>query len=159
MKRMALRSRGSRSDAIEYALRLLSYRSRSRSELIQRLCKGGFGRAESEKTVRYLKERGFIEDRTLAGELYRNAVERRVLGRIGIRAFLGRRGIEKDLIDETLSVHTTDIDRESALRFVMKRVKTLQGHPQDVKKRRIRGALQRRGFSAEIIRSVIESVW
>ncbi len=154
MKRVR-RSRDSRNETRNYALRLLSYRSRSRSEMIERLTKKGFGYEETERTVRYLQERGFIEDRALASELFTNAVERKYLGRTGIKAFLSRRGIDKELINETLSMHTRDMEMESAGRLVRKRVKALQRHPKEVKRRRIRAALQRRGFSADVINRLI----
>jgi len=123
--------------------------------MIERLGKKGFGYEETERTVQYLQESGFIEDRSLAAELFTNAVERKYLGRTGIRAFLGRRGIDKELINETLSIHTRDMEMESAGRIVRKRLKALQRHPKEVKTRRIRAALQRRGFSADVINRVI----
>ena len=145
-------SRGSRNKAINYALKLLSYRSRSRSEMIERLKKKGFSCQETERTVCYLQDRGFIEDRALAKELFNNAVERRSLGRMGIRVFLGRRGIDKELINETISFHTREMEMESADRFTRKRLENLKSYPDDVKRRRIRAALYRRGFSSEVIR-------
>jgi len=151
-------SRGSRNEAIIYALKLLSYRSRSRSEMIERLNKKGFIHQETERTVRYLQDRGFIEDRALAKELFTNAVERRSLGDMGIRAFLGKRGIDKELISETISIHTRDMEIESACRFTKKRLEHLKSYPDDVKRRRIRAALYRRGFSAEIIREAVRTV-
>jgi len=155
MRRNPRVSRGSRNEARRYALKLLSYRSRSLREIIERLNKKGFIPAETERTVSYLKERGFIEDRALAKELFTNAVERRSLGRTGIRAFLGRRGIDKELINETLSIHTRDMEMESADRFVKKRLENLKDYPYHVKRRRIRAALHRRGFSAEVIREAL----
>ena len=92
---------------------------------------------------------------SLAKELFTNAVERRSLGRMGIRAFLGRRGIDKELINETISIHTRDMEMESACRFTKKRLENLKSYPDDVKRRRIRAALYRRGFSAEIIREAL----
>ena len=158
MTRSPRKSRDSSNEAISYALKLLSYRSRSRSEVIERLKKRGFIHQEAEKTIHYLQDRGFIDDRALAKELFTNAVERRSLGRMGIRAFLGRRRIDKELINETISSHTRDMEMESAARFTRKRVENLKSYPEDVKKRRIRAALHRRGFSAEIIRAAVKTV-
>lgn len=151
-------SRGSQNEAINYALKLLSYRSRSRSEMIERLKRKGFIHQETERTIRYLQDRGFIEDRALAKELFTNAVERRSLGRMGISAFLCRRGIDKELINETISIHTRDMEMESADRFTRKRLENLESYPDDVKRRRIRAALHRRGFTAEIIREAVKTV-
>ena len=156
MKR-ARRLKGSPNEARSYALRLLSYRSRSSSEMIERLGKKGFAPEDTERTIQYLQDRGLIEDRTLAQELFTNAVERRCLGRMGIRAFLGRRGIDKGLVNETLSTHTRDMEKESAVRYVKKRLVALQRHPKAIQRRRIQAALQRRGFSADIIREAVTS--
>jgi regulatory protein len=152
------RSKGSPSEAIKYALRLLSYRSRSCSEIIGRLEQKGFSQEEAERTVRYLQEKGFIEDRRVAMELLRDATERKHLGRRGIEMFLRRRGINREIINDILSSHAVDVDRVSAMKYVRRRLRVLDTLPDETVKRRIRAALRRRGFSAEVIRMAVKSL-
>jgi regulatory protein len=116
-----------------------------------RLVRRGYDEEEIDKTLDLLQESGLIEDRSLAEGLVRDAIERRLLGRKGIEAFLRHRGIDRDLIDEVLSHHSDDIELETAKRLIEKRLRTLQGQSREVMKRRLRGMLTRRGIAGDVI--------
>jgi len=126
--------------------------------MIERLKRKGFDEKQINNTMQYLENIGLINDEALAPELLRYAVEKKHLGRKGIRAFLYTRGIKKDLIDETLSNFSEGIEKEAALRLVEKKMKVLRNHPEDIIKRRLWGILQRRGFSADVISTMIKSI-
>ncbi len=147
--------KGSRNDVKTYALRLLAYRSRSRKEMLERLRGKGFESDQINTVITSLEDTGLLNDKVLSSDLFRYAIERKSLGRQGIRMFLAKRGIEKDLIESTLSTHTDEGDEKAALEFAERKLKTLKKHPDDVVKRRLWGMLQRRGFSAGVIRKVI----
>ncbi len=149
---------GLASEARLYALKLLHYRSRSEKEIIQRLRRKSFDDIQINNTVEFLKKAGLINDDILASELLRNATEKKQLGRKSIQAFLSNRGIKKDLIAETLSGLSEDKEKETALRLVEKKMKVLKNYPKNVIKRRLWGMLERKGFSAEVINSVMKSV-
>jgi len=154
-KEKGLTLQGSQADAKTYALKLLSFRSRSRKELQYRLKKKGFSTEQIDVTILFLERAGLINDENLAAELLRYSSERKSLGAKGIKAFLVKRGIDKELIHKALTAHTQDIEEESAKRFVEKKLKTLRNYPEEVIKRRLLGMLQRRGFSTEVIRKVM----
>lgn len=149
---------GSATEAKRYALKLLHYRSRSEKEIIQRLKRKGFDDNHINDTVEFLKNAELIKDNVLASELFRNATENKLLGRKGIQAFLSNRGIKKDLAAEALSCLSEDTEKETALRLVEKKMKVLRNHPKNVIKRRLWGMLERRGFSAGVINTVIKSI-
>ena len=146
------------NDPKRYALRLLSYRSRSRKEIFDRLKRKGFPAAEIEKTIYFLENAGFIGDEALTRELFKYSVERKSLGKKGVEAFLTKRGIDKELIHKELSGYTKDIEAESAARFAEKKLKSLHKYPKEIIRRRIWGMLQRRGFSAEVIHKTLEGL-
>jgi regulatory protein len=150
--------KGSHADAKSCALKFLSYRSRSRKELFDKLKRKGFSNGQIDHTIRFLEAAGLIDDQNLAGELFAYSLERKPLGKKGIEAFLSRRGIGKELIHRTLSVHTGDMEQESANRFVEKKLRSLKSYPEDVVKRRLWGMLRRRGFSAEAAQKAIGSI-
>lgn len=150
--------KGSPADAKACALKFLSYRPRSKKELLDRLKRKGFSVEEINTVIRSLEQAGLINDQNLSMELFTYSLERKPLGKKGIRAFLARRGIDKELVHKTLSAHTGDMEEESAKRFVEKKFKSLKNYPEDVVKRRLWGMLQRRGFSAEVIQRVIGSI-
>jgi len=153
----ALTLKGSPADAKSCALKFLSYRSRSKKELLDKLKSKGFSSEQIDHTILFLEHSGFIDDQNLAGELFAYSLERKPLGKKGIEAFLSRRGIGKELIHRTLSVHTGDMEVESAKKFVDKKLKSLKNYPEDVVKRRLWAMLRRRGFSSDVIQKVIGS--
>ncbi len=139
------------------ALKLLSYRSRSKKELFEKLERKGFSRQEIVSTIDSLEKAGLISDEHLAAELLRFSVERKFLGKRSIEAFLFRRGIGRELVHQTLSTHTNNIETESAEKFVEKKLKSLKKYPADAVKQKLWGMLQRRGFSIEVIKQVLDS--
>lgn len=150
--------KGSRAEARSYALKLLSYRSRSRKEMIERLIKKGFNEEETERAVLSLEEAGLIKDESLAEELFNYAATRKNLGRRGIESFLSRRGIGKELRSKTLSAHTEEMETDAAHRIIETKLRTLKRHPADVIRRRLFGMLQRRGMSADVINKAVRSL-
>jgi len=141
-----------------YALRLLSYRSRSRKELSERLKEKGFASKEIVGAIDFLEGAGLIKDKALAESLIQDAIEKKYLGRCGIKRLLQCRGIEKEIIDETLSSLTNDIEEDVALRFVEKKLKTMKTYPEEVIRQRLWVMLHRRGFSADMINSAVKSI-
>lgn len=156
--RRALKLKGSPAEARSYALKLLSYRARSRKEMLARLIRKGFNEEQTNNAILFLEEAGLIKDETLAKELFSYALERKNLGRRGIEFFLSKQGIGKELISKTLSVHTKDMEMDAAQRIIDKKLGTLRRHPADVIKRRLSGMLQRRGVQAEVINKTIRSL-
>lgn len=155
---MSLRLKDSHAEVKNYALKLLRYRSRSKKEMHERLRRKGFDNDQINRAMGFLEDAGLMKDEVVARELSRNAIERKYLGRKGIEMFLSRRGIERELINETLSTHTREMEKETALKLVEKRLKTLKNYPENVIKRRLWGILGRRGFSTDIINRAIKSI-
>ncbi|MBI5027026.1 MAG: regulatory protein RecX, partial [Nitrospirae bacterium] len=139
-------------------LRLLSYRSRSRKELTERLVQKGFDADTVDSIVAALEQEGLVRDNALASELLRVAVEGKGLGREGVRALLIKRGIERELIKETLSGLTKETEEETALRLVEKKLKTLKVCPEDTVRQKLWGLLKRRGFSTDVINTAFKSL-
>ena len=160
-KKTQTRLKAKHPDAKAYALKLLSYRSRSKKEVIQKLKEKGFDTQEIDRVVDFLEGAGFIKDEALAASLLRNAVERKYLGRKGIKMLFARRGIEKELADETLSALTNDTEYESAMRLMEKKIKTLGNYhsvSSDIIKQKLWRMLVRKGFSGDVINSVLKSI-
>ncbi len=118
----------------------------------------GFDEALIRDTVTYLHNIGLMDDVSLASDLYRIGAEHKSLGKRGIRMFLAKRGIDRELIDTTLSDHTPDKEIEAAREFAERKYETLKKYPEQVIRRRLWGMLQRRGFSAHVVHTVINSV-
>lgn len=141
--------------AIKYALKLLSYRGRSESELLKRLRIKGFGVEAVESAMERLKDGGYVDDENLARSLKRRAEEVKHLGLGGARMYLREMGIPKDIVEETLK----DYDEiASSMRLVNSRSRSASGVPRSVARRRLSGQLRRRGFSAGVARKALEAL-
>jgi regulatory protein len=155
---MARKSKDSPAEARAYALKLLSYRARSIREMTGKLRIKGFHEDHINSTTEYLLKIGLMNDESVASDLYRLTTEYKSLGKNGIRTFLMKRGINKNLIDKTLADHSSEIDEKTAMEFAVKRMEVLKKYPRDVIKRRLWGLLQRRGFSYDVIKRVVDSL-
>ncbi|UCH81582.1 MAG: regulatory protein RecX [Nitrospiraceae bacterium] len=150
--------KGSLAEVRRYALRLLNYRSRSRKEMLERLGKKGFDQDHITHVMDFLEKADLLNDEILASDLFRQSTERRYLGSRGVRMFLAKRGIPKDLIDKTMSDHTTEMEEVSALKCIEKKIGSLIRKPDHVKKRRLWGMLERRGYSGSVINRALRKV-
>ncbi len=152
------------SDAFRYALRLLSYRGRSTTELREKLGLKGFTVQQADEALQKLERLGYINDSALAGALTRLARDTRKLGRRGAMGYLLKRGISAGLAQEALAGYD---EFEGAMRLALKKVKAMEGPApgqrdeekipvgkDPVFKRRLYGVLARRGFSPQTIRQV-----
>ena len=129
MRAIPRKLKDSDADARAYALKLLGYRGRSRREMLDSLRRKGFDDEQINRTIEYLAEIGLMNDEALASDLYRLSADYKSLGKKGIRTFLIKRGLDKDLIENTLSAHTSEIEEKTALEFAEKRLETLKPHP------------------------------
>ncbi len=141
-----------------YAYKLLSYRSRSRKEMLERLRAKGFEAEDVDAVMEFLENSNLINDAELASELFSYSARSKPLGRNGIRMLMFKRGIDKSLIDETLSAHTSDMEEKAAMKFASRKSMVLNNYPAEVARRRLWAMLQRRGFSAGVIRKAVDSV-
>jgi len=152
------RLKGSLAEVRGYALRLLNYRSRSRKEMLERLGKKGFDKHHIDTVMDFLERTKLINDEVLASDLFRQSTERKYLGFRGVRMFLAKRGIPEALINKTMSEHTSEMEELSARNFIGKKLASLSRHPDKVKKRRLWGMLQRRGYSISVISRVFREI-
>ncbi len=152
------RLKGSLAEVRGYALRLLNYRSRSRKEMRERLGDRGFNQEHINDVMDFLERAKLINDEVLASDLLRQSTERKYLGGRGVRMFLSKRGIPKQLIDKTMLAHTMEMEELSARNFIEKKLHSLSRHPDNVVKRKLWGMLQRRGYSISLISKLFREI-
>ncbi len=143
-------------NALKYALKILGYRDRSMSEMRQKLTGKGFPKNVVEGTIAYLEEKAFIDDRRLAELLKRDAVERRHFGAQGVRSYLIRRGIAKDIADEMAESDNDYLG--AAMQLAEKKMRSMGRLDSVTIKRRLLGLLARRGFTSDEIRQVLKKI-
>ena len=145
----------------EKALNLLTYRARSKKELIDRLKEKGEVQPQAEiniiaDVIGELETIGLVNDNGFAELWVRE--RSKLYGPFRLRAELIKKGIAQEIIDKTLSeLNEPDIARRLAQKW-MDRHKEVrpQNLPPDVLKRRLFSFLMRRGISYETINSLYQ---
>lgn len=145
----AFRSLSARSLARERALELISRRSMSRKELMDKLISKGEAEDVAEYCAGWLEENGFIDEERYAQQIARHyAAKGYGAGRV--RAELSRRGLDRELWDTAMAAMPAGDEKLD--RFIASRLKD----PEDRDEiRKISSALYRRGYPWEEIRSAL----
>lgn len=138
------------NEAFRFALKLISIKDRTESEIRNRLEKKGFSEAVIFETIEKLKEKGFIDDKKFIKKAEKIA-EDRFIGETGLKYYLTKRGINKELLNELPQIDEILI----AQRLLDRKEHFLKDIPEDKKKAKIVGFLLRRGFSWDTVNNFI----
>lgn len=84
------------------AFNLLSYRKRSRSELIERLQQKDFKKSDIEIAISYLEDLKYIDDKDFALSFVNDKVKNKNLGPLGIKNEIKRYNIDPEIIEECI---------------------------------------------------------
>ena len=147
---------GGYQKALNSALRILTGRDHSKSELIRKLKQRGLKSEDIEKAVWECERLDYINDERTA-RVYINQMIRKGHGLNRIRHEMNKKGLRSQRIQNILSEIESDIDEaEGAERILEKNVKRFEREA-DLKKRRdkIYRFLYARGFSQDTIRKLI----
>lgn len=143
--RAASRSALARNRAME----LLSRRPMSEKELIDKLIRKGEDEETAADCARWLRENGFLNDESYAAAVARHYAAKGY-GPGRVRAELSRRGVDRELWDDTLEAIPENTDKLD--RFISSRLTDPEDRDQI---RKVSAALYRRGYSWEEIRSAL----
>jgi regulatory protein len=144
--------------AQDYALKLLSYRERSRQEIQVRMERKGFQREVIEKVLRYLEGQKYLDDRRFA-ELWAHDRLRKGYGKVRVILELRKKGVNQEIIDEVVKKTYSSVDEiEMALELVKRKGYNLEWAGDQRVARRASEFLRRRGFSFSVIREVMSRI-
>lgn len=141
----------------DYAYTLLSYRDRSEYELKRRLFEKGFHSEAIREVLTFLKDRGFVDDRSFVNKWVDNIIMSRPMGRMKVVYELRRKRVNEDIIEEVCD-EKLGFDTETILarKAAEKRMNVLTSYPQDIIRKRLHTFLRNRGFDFEIIRELMK---
>ena len=145
----ALRLSSGRSLAREKALELLSRRPMSRQELKSKLIQKGQDEDTAEYCAAWLCDNGLLDDESYAAAVTRHYAAKGY-GPGRIRGELSRRGVDRELWDDTIQAMPENTDKLD--RFIAARLTDPEDRDQI---RKVSAALCRRGYSWEEIRSAL----
>ena len=149
-----------RDEQVEFArriaLNLLETRARSADELRRAMAK----KLVPEDIIADLLERfervGLVDDAAFATALVntRTKVARR--GRARIRQELREKGVPETVAADALAAVDPEDELAAASQFAVKKVRSMASLDPAVARRRLYGALARRGFGSDVVRHVVE---
>jgi regulatory protein len=142
--------------AIDYALRLLSYRPRSERELRQRLKRKGIGQQAVDGAVERLRELGYLDDEAFARSRVQTRQAARPRPGWAVARELRQRGI-----DGETAKNATDVisDEDAALEAARRRLSRYAALEYPVFRERLGRFLTSRGFSYDVARRTINACW
>ena len=144
--------------ARQSAFRLLKFRLRSVDEIRQRLKKKKIPADIIEQTIRFLKEKEFIDDGIFA-KLWLQSRLRRQMGFKRIIRELKEKGINPDIIEEITRETRKDYSEEKIVSdLARERLRKLKNVDRGKAKQRLYGWLLRRGFSPEVVFDVVNKI-
>lgn len=137
---------------LQYAFCLLGFRARSEAEMRQRMAQKRYSPGVIEKTVARLYQLSMLDDRDFARAFI---ASRPGKGPAWLRQELYRKGISRPLAEELI---TEEISPEKELadawQLAQRALQTTERPIEQSALLRLRRALQRRGFSFEVIGQV-----
>lgn len=159
--------------AREAALRLLSVRPRTISEMRRRLKRNDFGTEVVDETVEWLVERDFLDDVAFCRDFLTERLRRRPRGRFGLVQELRKRGVARELAERMVEtvLEEEGVDEEAVARRAARDWLGKQspgaldalgsGEPAEAARtlrRRLYSHLERRGFPRGLARRVLDEV-
>ncbi|HEX2979404.1 MAG TPA: RecX family transcriptional regulator [Anaerolineaceae bacterium] len=143
--------------AYQTALRLLSYRARTETELRQRLERKGHSEEVIEQTMERLHANGLINDHQFAQDWVDNQSNFRPRGRRLLRMELRQKGVDDSAISNALS--DAQDEAELAYQAAQRPAKRLAGLPWLEFRQKLSQSLARRGFTYDTIAPTVSRLW
>jgi regulatory protein len=141
------------------AYRYLTIRPRSRIEVQTKLRDREFPRDIISSVIDHLIKLGYLNDEQFAQQWAASRVRSRGFGRRRIEQELRTKGIDRDTVKEVLgNLFEESPEADIARKEADKKLKTLSRFEPEVRRRRLAGFLERKGFSSGTIRDILRSV-
>lgn len=149
----------SNKSALNTALRILTRRDHSRSELVRKLKQRGFGKEDINQAVSSCEQFDYINDERTA-RVYIRQLKRKGYGKKRMRLELNKKGLKgariQHILDESVSAND---EREGADRILKKNMKRFERETDALKRRdKIYRFLRARGFSQDVIAAAIKGI-
>lgn len=146
--------------AMRQALNRLNRRAMTRRKLDQKLRDLAHDGPTRAAVLDRLEALGLLDDRAYAEALIRETQRAKPAGPMLLKKKLFERGVDGALADRLVAEATADPDqqRAAAAAFAQTKLKSMARLDTEVRKRRLYGALSRRGFTPDVVRDVMEQV-
>lgn len=141
----------------DYALKVIEFKDRTEKEIREKLTQKGYDENITEDEIAFLKDYGFINDLRYAQRFVSDAINLKKWGKARIRAELLRKGVDREIIDNTVEDAFIDVDDDRLFKEMQRRFKN--SDLSNIKERtRIFNFYMRRGFSPDEIKGAMNSM-
>jgi len=145
--------------AYRQAMQRLNRRQYTARDLRQKLRRLEHDDATIDRVLQRLRELRLIDDERYGETLLREMQRSKPAGPKLMRAKLYQKGVDAKVIDRLVDEATdSDSQRDGALAFAEKKLRSLQRVDAVTRRRRLYGALARRGFDGDVISDVMEQL-
>ena len=135
---------------------MLSYRQRSKHELIELFLANGFLLVNIKNVINDLEKRKYINDYEFAKIYASHLVKEKKLGQFLVRQKLKQHKIDSETIADIVSKLYKDFPPENLIKEIIKKKKLLSGKAEK-NKIKLTNYLKRKGFQLEEIIPVLKS--
>ncbi|HET7477330.1 MAG TPA: regulatory protein RecX [Dermatophilaceae bacterium] len=142
--------------ARQIALRQLALSPRSRAQLSRKLRDRGCDPVVADAVLDRMAEVGLVDDQAYAELLVRSQQAARGLAKGALAQQLRAKGIEEDLVRDTVGAIAEETERDQAHRLVAKKLRTMHGVDASVQARRLGAMLARKGYPSGLSWSVVQ---
>ena len=146
----------SQQKILDVALNLLSFRMRSKAELMRRLKRKNFNEDGIYAVMKKLETKGYIDDQKFALVFAREKVRRKLIGPVALRSEFSVHGLDPDIVEYTLKKTYDEISEQTLMdQLLAKRRVPLNESLSLKEKQNAVNTLRNKGFSWDRIQEML----
>ena len=141
---------------LDFALNLLSYRMRSKVELMQRLKRKKFNEDGIYSVMEKLETKGYIDDQKFASAFAREKVRRKLIGPMALRSEFSIHKLDSDILEYTLKKIYGEFPEHTLMDQLLEKRRVPMNKPLDIaEKKNAVNTLRNKGFSWDRIQEIL----
>ena len=141
---------------MDVALNLLSYRMRSKAELIRRLKRKKFNEDGIYSVMEKLETKGYVDDQKFARMFAREKVRRKLIGPMALRSEFSVHGMDSDILEHTLKQTYDEFPEHTLMGQLLAKRRVPMNKTLDLKeKKNVVNTLRNKGFLWDQIQEVL----
>ena len=141
---------------MDYAMKYLTAKDRTVSEMQAYLDEKDFGEADVDATIARLQELGLLDDRRYAQRFVETRLASKPVSRRHLYEQMKGHGISEEYIREAMELADSDTERENALSIARKFVRQFADLEPEKRRARVLNRLEARGYSYDTARNALE---
>ena len=145
-------------EAYTQAIHYLSYRMRSKKEIVDFLRKKEVEAEQIEAVMDRLAEEKLTDDLEFARMFVRTRIRTSDKGPSFIRRELAEKGVSVQHIDQALSLYTFDLQLEKAVKLAEKKQRSGKQESHKMLVQRIGANLMQKGFASDVVKEALAAV-